>query len=230
MPAAPARIRLDVWSDYVCPFCYLELPVLDALREEMGEQLVVEWRAYELRPEPAPTLDPAGDYLRETWARAVYPMAEERGMTLRLPPVQPRSRRALEVAEHARTLGPPAFARVHRALFVAFFEDGRDLGDRAVLVEVGAGAGLDAAALGAALDAGTHTARVLEDERLAGQLGLEGVPAMVLRRDGEPYGAGRLVSGAHPLERLRLAVQSVRDGDASVPGHVLRRRLPLGDS
>src|SRR3569623_1835394 len=95
---AQSQIRLDVWSDYVCPFCYLELPMIERLQAELGDALSVGWRAFELRPEPVPTLDPGGEYLRSAWARVVYPMAAQRGMALTLPPLQPRSRTALEAA------------------------------------------------------------------------------------------------------------------------------------
>src|SRR5438128_1468188 len=50
-------IRIDVWSDYVCPFCYLELPALQRLQQQFGDQVKVVWRAFELRPDPKPTLD-----------------------------------------------------------------------------------------------------------------------------------------------------------------------------
>lgn len=93
------RARITVFSDYVCPFCYLEEPDLSRLREEFGDQVEVDWRAYELRPDPIPTLDPDGDYLHRVWNASVYPMAQSLGMTLRLPtrpasqPQGPRSRR-----------------------------------------------------------------------------------------------------------------------------------------
>ncbi len=77
------RIAIDIWSDYVCPFCYLELPLIDRLKEEFGAQLNITWRAFELRPDPVPTLDPNGEYLHDIWGRSVYPMAEQRRMTLR---------------------------------------------------------------------------------------------------------------------------------------------------
>ena len=77
-------LLLDVWSDYVCPFCYLEEPILNRMREEFGDQLTVRWRAFELRPEPVPTLPPHGEYLVNIWERAVYPMARERGMKLQI--------------------------------------------------------------------------------------------------------------------------------------------------
>jgi predicted DsbA family dithiol-disulfide isomerase len=103
--ASTSPARISVWSDYVCPFCYLELPVLVRLQAEHAEEVEIDWRAFELRPEPAPTLDPNGDYLHRVWNQSVYPMAEQRGMVLRLPPVQPRSRKAFEAAEFAREVG-----------------------------------------------------------------------------------------------------------------------------
>jgi predicted DsbA family dithiol-disulfide isomerase len=204
MATEPA-LRIAVWSDYVCPFCYLELPELERLREAYDGKIALDWRAYELRPEPAPTLDPDGEYLHRVWTQSVYPMAEERGMTLRLPPVQPRSRKAFEAAEYARTIGQ--FDAMHRALFRAFFEEGRDIGEVAVLRDIGRGVGLDEAALAEALQSGRFTAKVIEDQDLARRFGLRGVPAslmMVVKPDDRPP---LLVSGAQPYEELTRAVE-----------------------
>ena len=66
-------VRLDVWSDYLCPFCYLEEPVLTRMREEFGDRLTVHWRAFELRPEPVPTLPPRGEYLVNVWSGRFTP-------------------------------------------------------------------------------------------------------------------------------------------------------------
>ena len=167
MTAGP--VRLSIWSDYVCPFCYLELPLLDQLNAELGDRVAVDWRAFELRPDPVPTLDPDAPYLHRVWSQSVYPMAEARGMTLRLPPVQPRSRKALEAAEFARSVG------------------------------------LDPDRLGGALAEGRHAAGVLEEERAAANIGITGVPAMLLSRPG---GGGRayLLSGALPDAALAEAV------------------------
>jgi predicted DsbA family dithiol-disulfide isomerase len=199
------KIRITVWSDYVCPFCYLEAPVLNRLREEYGELLEVDWRAFELRPEPVPTLDPEGDYLQRVWNAAVYPMAEERGLKIKLPPVQPRSRRAMELAELARQKGK--FDAVHEALFCAFFQDGKDLDGLDVLVDIGVAAGLESAEVLQALQAGRYRSQVLEDERQAAQLGLHGVPALLVRREDEPLGKWETLSGAQPYEAVRAAVE-----------------------
>ncbi len=201
-------LRLDVWSDYVCPFCYLEEPVLTKMREEFGDRLAVQWRAFELRPVPVPTLPPRGDYLVDIWDRAVYPMARDRGMTLKLPPMQPRSRLALEAAECAREHG--RFDAMHAAIFRAFFEEGRDIGQKEVLLDLGESCGLERDILERALRSGQYRERVLKDEALAGELGLSGVPAMLLRKDDEPLEAARRLTGAQPEATLRSAIRQLR--------------------
>ncbi len=192
------RVQIEVWSDYVCPFCYLELPELKRLTEERPDAVDVTWRAFELRPEPEPTLDPDGDYLHRVWNASVYPMARERGMVLKLPPVQPRSRKAFEAVAFARDHG--AFDVMHEALFRTFFEHGRDLADENVLADVATEAGLDADALRGALHAGRYTPEVLADQRRARSIGITGVPAILM------HGAGAapvLISGAQPYPVLQ---------------------------
>lgn len=202
------RVQIDVWSDYVCPFCYLEMPELARLAERLGDAVAITWRAFELRPDPVPTLDPGGEYTRRVWNQSVYPMAQARGMVLRLPPVQPRSRKAFEAVAFARDHG--RFDAMHEALFQAFFRDGRNLAETAVLQDLAAGAGLDAAALGRALGEGRYTAQVLADEGLAQELGITGVPAMVM--GGADGNERLLVSGAQPAAVLEGAAREMLQG------------------
>jgi len=199
------KVRITVWSDYVCPFCYLAEPLLERIRQEYGEAVDLEWRAFELRPAPVPTLDPDGEYLHSVWNRAVYPMARQQGMTLRLPPVQPRSRRALELAEFAREEG--RFEEAHQALFKASFEDGHDLDSIDVLIEIGTAIGLDRKELRAALEQGTYRERVLHDERKAAELGITAVPTIMVSRIDEPLGEAEVIRGARPYEVVRAAVE-----------------------
>ncbi len=205
-----ATIRLDIWSDYVCPFCYLELPAIQRLQQVYGDRLEVVWRAFELRPDPKPTLDPDGEYLHTTWNRSVYPMAAERGMTLKLPPVQPRSRKAFEAVAYAREQG--RFDLMHEALFRAFFVDGRDIGDPAVLVDIGVECGVDRLGLSEALGSARHTQEVLDDQKLAHSLGVAGVPIMVFRPAGADWNRALAVRGAVPYETMEAALRQVLEG------------------
>ncbi len=89
---------------------------LAQVRQEYG--LDVEWMPFELRPEPVPTLDPQGEYLRTAWTRSVYPLAARLGVEIKLPPVQPRTRLAHEAFEYARRQGRAA--EMADKLFQAF--------------------------------------------------------------------------------------------------------------
>lgn len=176
------------------------------------------------------TLDPDGEYLHTIWNASVYPMAERRGMTLRLPPVQPRSRKALEAAEFAREQG--RFEQMHHALFRAFFEDGRDLDDPEIMLDVGGSAGLDPEQLRAALEQGRYTDTVLRDERLAQEIGISGVPALLVGPADAPLEEAEVVMGAQPHEMVRAAVERAlrAENRGGHTGASFRRGLPtLGD-
>ena len=200
------RARITVFSDYVCPFCYLEEPDLARVRERYGDEVEVDWRAYELRPHPIPTLDPDGEYLHSVWNASVYPMSRILGMTLFLPSVQPRSRKAHEAAEHACEEG--RFEEMHTALFKAFFEEGKDIGEEEVLLEVGSTAGLDRNELQVALREDRYARKVLSDEELSRRLGVASVPTMFVGLAGEPLEEVEAILGAqHSGGRLESAVE-----------------------
>lgn len=198
------KVIIDIWSDYVCPFCYLETPIADQLHKHFEEDLRIAWHAFELRPDSVPALDPDGEYLHRVWNLCVYPLAETRGMALKLPPVQPRSRKAFEATECARGQAPAA--PMQRAIFHAFFEEGRDIGTIEVLVDIGSKLGLDAERLQSALASNLYTARVVEDEALAQRLDIAVVPTLLMRRADEPLESAVRMVGAGAYEQLRDAV------------------------
>lgn len=181
-------LSVQVFSDYVCPYCFLaEAPLNEAVAEFDG-QVVVEWMPFELRPYPASTLEPDGDYLQTSWRESIYPLAEKMGVPIVLPRVspQPYTRLAFEGALYARDRGQ-AEAYNHR-MFTAFFQDELDIGDATVLADCAGAVGLDRRDFRAALDGGVYR------EECAGQLELardvleiNSVPTFVIdRRLGVP--------------------------------------------
>lgn len=171
----------------------------ELVRAEPGVEVV--WRAFELRPEPVPTLDPKGEYLRGAWANSVYPLAEKLGITMKLPPVQPRSRLAHEAAHWAR--GQGRFDDYNAAVFRALFERGEDIGEIVVLVSLASDLGLESESLHRALESREFEKSVLDDEREAEALGVGGVPAFVANRKAA-------LSGVQPVESLRKLVERAR--------------------
>lgn len=169
--------------------------------KQVDPKVAIIWKAFELRPEPVPSLDPRGEYLTRVWNSSVYPLAERLGMQMRLPPVQPRSRRAHEAAHWARTQG--RFDEYNAALFRAFFERGEDIGQAEVLLKLAADLQLDEASLRAALDSREFEASVLADEREAAALGVSGVPAFVADRRVALSGVQSLAGLQEMVNRAR---------------------------
>jgi predicted DsbA family dithiol-disulfide isomerase len=124
--------------------------------------------------------------------------------------VQPRSRKALEAALFADAHG--RFAQMHEALFRAFFEQGRDIGNIDELCAIAGESGLDTDALRGALDHNRYTAQVLDDEQLAHSLGITGVPIMLLRTADAPWQEAVPVRGAVPYETLEPVIGDLLAG------------------
>jgi predicted DsbA family dithiol-disulfide isomerase len=147
-------------------------------------------------------IDPNSEYLRRGWSDSVAPLAERLGVTMRFPPVKPRTRLAHEAAQWARAQG--RFEDYHEEIFRAFFERGEDIGDVEVLVALAVRLSLDGDSLRQEFISQEFEASVLSDEDEAALLGVRGVPAFVAKRKAA-------LSGVQPFESLRKLIESVRD-------------------
>jgi len=183
--------------------------VVDRLKQEYGERIQVVWQAFELRPEPAPLPQPASPARVQRWKASVLPMAAERGLVMKVPPVSPRTRLTFQAVELAREHG--AFDAMHRAIFEAFFCKGLDIGDANVLADLAGSADLDPALMKRALQAGTYLDPVLQQEQLARTLGVTGVPAMFV---GNDLAAAEPVIGAVPYDWMKATVDRALLGDS----------------
>jgi predicted DsbA family dithiol-disulfide isomerase len=184
-------MTLRYYFDVVCPYSYIMGYEVDAAEDEGLEG--VEWLPFELRPAPAPLPEPRGEYIRGHWRGQVYRLADEHGVEIHVPRYQPRSTLALALHDFAveQGRGRPFRTAIHRAFFV----EGLDVGDDAVLRGAAREAGLDAeAALGAAWDPARLVAlRAAREEAL--RLGVHGVPTVTTADEVLFYGAappGRL--------------------------------------
>lgn len=134
-------VTIEVFSDYVCPFCFIaERPLRQAIE---GKDVHLVWRPFELRPSPCPTLKPEDDYLQRTWLDAVDPLAEEYGVSIKLPDVspQPYTHLAFEGFQYAQLQGlGDAYTM---KIFEAFFQQNKDIGKTKILKEAAAEIGLD---------------------------------------------------------------------------------------
>lgn len=200
-------VEIDVWSDYVCPFCALVGPALQRLQHELGERVQLRWRAFELRPEPVPLLDAQRERFRGLFERGIVPRARELGLVMRFPEKHPRTRRAHELTAFAA--GHGRADAVHQLLMREFWEHGCDLGEVDVLAGLAGRAGLDAEEARAVLVMQVHQDEVLADEAEAADLGLGGVPAILVRPAHGLVGEAEVIEGAQPYETIRAAVDAV---------------------
>lgn len=206
MSGGGGPVRVFVYGDYACPFTYVGDARLRTLARE--HQLEVHWRPYEIHPAvPSDGLEVSqAGYPPDEWSTVsarIREMADGLDLPITIPEFIPNSHEALQVAEFARDMGGEAFARVHDALFRAYFVRGRNFGRREVLLDVADAAGLDREAV----------AMALEDERYEDELRRAGQEAERYHVTGTPtYLFGRFkVVGAAPVSVLRDAWERARD-------------------
>lgn len=209
-PAAPPRpIRLEVFSDYTCPWCYVGWARLEKALASLpeGRAIEVEWRPFEIHPEVPIEGMPVEElpYPPDVWTRmqdALRAAAEAEGLEVGNRPKVANTHRALVASAWVQSEAAELFPAFHEGLFTAYFAEGRDLGDPEVLVDVAVAAGVDPVALGAALDSGTYESAVSNAANDARQMGITGTPTFVFDR--------RLAaSGAQPAEVLLQALETV---------------------
>src|SRR5271166_6556704 len=153
MSDAGEPLTIDVVSDVVCPWCYLGEKRLAAALAEDSEPVVVRWRPYQLDPTiPEGGLDRT-QYMERKFGRdgrlkAIHDNLVRLGAEVGLPFAFDRIRRAPNTLDAHRLIrwaaSAGAQAKVVDRLFRAYFVEGRDIGDRSVLVEIASECGLDA--------------------------------------------------------------------------------------
>lgn len=190
----PPAGEVRFYYDLVCPYSYLESHVIE--QAEDAGQVAVQWLPYELRPAPRPLLEPRGDHLRVDWTRNVYRRALALEVEIHMPRYQPRSTLPLAACLWAQEAG--ALRPFRRALYEAFFCEGRDIATDSEIAHAAERARLDPAqAVGAAYSPELID-RLREIRADAEQAAVHGVPS-VLTADGQTHwgmgGLQRLVEG-----------------------------------
>lgn len=179
--------RLEVWIDFVCPYCFLaEKPIEEALR---GLNLQRVWMPFELRPSPQPTLHPEREYLQTVWKQSVYPLAAHLGIDIRLPSVspQPYSQLAFEGLQFATEYDKAS--EYVDAVFRAFFQRDLDIGSIDILETLARDIGLPTEAFRTALMSGKYATAHAQALGWAAQLRIRVVPTIFVgngRIEGMP--------------------------------------------
>ncbi|PRY70242.1 putative DsbA family dithiol-disulfide isomerase [Glaciihabitans tibetensis] len=213
-------IKVDIWSDVQCPWCYIGKRKFEAGVAEFDGEVEVEYHSFELAPDTPVDFDGTPvDYLSqrkgipldqvEKMLENVTGIAADVGLDYHYEDVhQTNTVKSHELLHYAKSQGRQLDMK--ERLLKAYFVDGRHVGRVEDLADLGAEIGLDRAEIVRVLTANTYLADVKADVAQAQAYGIQGVPFFVI--DGK-YG----VSGAQDptaftgvLEQARLEKEEVR--------------------
>jgi predicted DsbA family dithiol-disulfide isomerase len=183
-------LQLDVWSDIACPWCYLGKRRLEAAIAESGKPTEVTWHAYELSPELPPEGMLISEHLGKRFGldnlRAMDAQMTEYGKADGIEFHFERRRRSANTRLAHRAIriahamgGTELQGTVVEACFKANFTDGVDVSNLEELLTALTPTGIDIAELRLRLTAEDALAEVIADEKLAGELGIDGVPFFI---------------------------------------------------
>lgn len=199
------KIQVEIWSDVVCPFCFLGKKNFEAALKayEGPAKIDYVWRSYELDPNSAKS-QKASIYERLAkkygrtieWAKETNQRLVENGKAVGIDfnfdaIIPTNSFDAHRLLQFART--EEKQNEVAELLFKAYFCEGKDIALHSVLASLAAQAGLSSDRTKQVLEGSEFSSDVRSEEAEAQEFGLSGVPAFVINRQ-------YLVSGAQPIE------------------------------
>lgn len=214
-------MKVDIWSDVRCPFCYIGKRKFEAALQqfEHKEQVQVEWHSFELDPNSETNTEiKAADYLAKKygksreWAKEMHQnvtnTAAEVGLNFNLDiSVVANSFDAHRLIQLAKTEG--LGDQIEEQLFDAYFTKGKDISSHESLVEIGKSAGLDPLTVSTMLSSSDFTDEVRHDEQTAHNIGVQGVPFFVFNQK-------LAVSGAQPPETFLTAMKQVWEAEKEI--------------
>jgi predicted DsbA family dithiol-disulfide isomerase len=199
-------VRIEIWSDVVCPWCYIGKRRLETALATFPHEVEVVWRSYQLDPgSPKEPVDTVAAYLGKK-----YGGGEEQGRAM-IDRVEAVAAAEGMIWHHSQSLrvntldahrllhaaltdgGPKLQGELKEALLKAYFIDARNVADHEVLREVSSQVGLGGARIDEVLGSTLFTDEVWNDQQTAASLGATGVPFYVIDRK---YG----VAGAEAAE------------------------------
>jgi len=214
-------LQIDIYSDVICPWCYIGKRRLErALSERPQDDLTLQWRAFQLNPDmPAQGMD-RQLYLQlkfgsaasaERIYREIKAVGEEEDLAFTFDAIR-RTPNTIECHRLVRFAGMHGRQdAVVEALFRAYFLDGQDIGAPVVLMGVAEGAGLDLAETQAFLDSDLEAEAVRAEDQEARRAGLQGVPTFIIN-------GKYALSGAHLPEVLHQMFDIGRRDDEAAEG------------
>lgn len=185
-------LNVKVFSDFACPFCYIALKLFEKLRKD-GLEFEEEWYTFEMRPEmPLEGDDFSLKATEEQMEKnkKLYDMLDLLGKPYGLDYSNKYMRfntyRAHLAGEYAKT--QDKYGEFSNQAFKAYFEESKNLGDKEVLNEVAARAGLDVDEMNKQIDEGKFDSMLAKSKQLIDRHGIEGAPTFIINDDHKMTG------------------------------------------
>ncbi len=210
-------VTLDIISDPICPWCYIGKARLDQAIAETGlDPFDVSWRIFQLNPTMPPEGMDRQDYLQAKFggkegAERVYSQvrrsAAETGLELKFDAIKrtPNTFDAHRLIRWAATGGHQP--EVVQQLFQRYFENGEDISDHAILLDVAEAAGMKRAVVAELLAGDADRETLSEEEQAARRMGVGGVPCFIV-------GGRYVLQGAQDVETWKKVIAEVAGAPA----------------
>ena len=200
------KVKIVVFSDYICPFCYIGFYRIEQLKEKFD--LDVEWRPFEIHPETPKegtelnNLPFPKEYL-EMMKANVKRLADDVGVTFKLTDKLPNSQMALYISEFARKKGK--FDEFHKLVFDAYWKDGKDIGDQTMLLSLAELIGFNRKEILEYIDSEEPFKELKKSLKELRNYGINGVPTFII--------GNRIVVGAQPYEVFENIIRKALEED-----------------
>jgi len=176
------ELKITVFSDYICPFCYVGHHRLMRLRDKYD--LKINWCFIEIHPETSPEGEPVAslEYPSEQWNQLMQNLeavAKEEGISMAEHNFTTNSKDALLLSEAAKEQGREKFYALHEKLFTAFFVDSRNIGDRDILRELATECGIGSDVIEQAWQDKKYQQRILSNYHAAREHEIQAVPSFI---------------------------------------------------
>ncbi len=193
-----SSLPVTVFTDYICPFCYIGFLRLHRLTEDY--QLAVDWRFLEIHPDNPPEGRSVSElgYPPEQWARMMTnlsSMAAEEGVRLAERRFTTNSHQALLLAEAVKCHLPDEFRQLNRRMFEAYFLEQKNIGNPEVLRALADEAAVPARLVDQAWRDSRYAESLRRNLRDAARLNILGTPTFLIN--------DRIAAGAVPVSVLR---------------------------
>jgi len=202
-------LKVIVYSDYICPFCYIGFHRIEKLKERYD--LDVEWRPFELHPEipkdgiVTEKLPFPRGYLEMVMAN-VKRLADQDGIIFKLSDKLPNSQLALFISEFAKKKGK--FDEFHKLVFDNYWKEGKDIGDLSLLLDLAESIGLNKPEILNYIKSDEPVNKLKEASLELGRCGINGVPTFFI--------GDSVVIGAQPYEIFQNTIEKVLGDDIKI--------------